>query len=224
MSTVPTAILQVLVSLVVTGVLIGCAPAPALIVLDVVSAAVNAGAAYSEANTPTSAEAWQNDRLESLQQHASVGDFAAQYQLGIYYQSIQHASAQTWICRAANAGYAQAQLALGHWYNEDRNNEDLWPFIDIRPDNREAFVWYNLARINGVDTASLYLANIVSVMRTSGQLAEAQARLSSWSPRGCGFFSLAPSSVADYSSEEFMEGVANHLAGESRLFDSTAPV
>ena len=112
---------------------------------------------------------------------------------GLMHQSLGNSDAWGWVCRAANAGYPQAQLQLGHWYNEDRNREDLWPFISLRPDNRKAYVWYSLAADNGNLFAAQLRDRLARNDMTAEQVAAARERLARWSPGSCGILSTARS-------------------------------
>jgi TPR repeat protein len=93
---------------------------------------------------------------EILQVNAAEGDPESQYQLGMFYVSKRDGAALQWVCRAAAAGHSKAQLQMGHWYSEDRLQSDLWPFIDIRPNDNQAYAWYSLAEKNGDEDAALF--------------------------------------------------------------------
>ncbi len=182
-------LLRLIIVLPLTLAVSGCLVAPPiLIAADVVSAAMKAGVDYAEKNKPTSKQLWEEARVDRLQRRAQSGDVEAQYELGLVHQAAQSGGARHWVCRAANSGLARAQAHMGHWYNEDRKREDLWPFIDIRPDNKKAFVWYSLAESNG-DVMSLnYRNRIMNNAMTTGDLDEARVRLTEWAPEQCGGF------------------------------------
>ncbi len=170
---------------------------PVMIAVDVLTAAVKAGADYAEKNKPTPEERWQQSKLDRLTRRANDGDLDAQYELGLIHQAASSGKAKMWVCRAANNGLARAQTHMGHWYNEDRKQEDLWPFIDIRPDNREAFVWYSLAEANGNIFASNFRNNLESESMSSDEIAKARNLLSRWKPAYCGFIASTSRPTAD---------------------------
>jgi len=176
----------------------GCLfPPPVMIAADVMTAAIKAGADYAEKNKPTDEERWEQSKLDRLTRRANEGDLDAQYELGLVHQAASSGKAKNWVCRAANNGLARAQAHMGHWYNEDRRQEDLWPFIDIRPDNREAFVWYSLAEANGDVFASNFRQNLAHQSMSPDDVAEAQDRLSRWKPAYCGFLASTSRPTAD---------------------------
>ena len=176
----------------------GCLVAPpVMIAADVMSAAIKAGADYAEKNKPTPEERWEQSKLDRLTRRADDGDLDAQYQLGLVHQAASSGRAKVWVCRAANNGLARAQAHMGHWYNEDRKQEDLWPFIDIRPDNRDAFVWYSLAEANGDMFAGNFRENLSHESMSPDELAEAQNRLSRWEPVYCGFLASTSRPTGD---------------------------
>jgi TPR repeat protein len=170
---------------------------PVMIAVDVLAAAVKAGADYAEKNKPTPEERWEQSKLDRLTRRANDGDLDAQYELGLIHQAASSGKAKMWVCRAANNGLARAQTHMGHWYNEDRKQEDLWPFIDIRPDNREAFVWYSLAEANGNIFAGNFRNNLESESMSSDEIAKARNLLSRWKPAYCGFFASTSRPSAD---------------------------
>lgn len=175
----------------------GCLIAPEIMIAaDVVSAAMKAGVDYAEKSKPTPEQRWEQAKVERLERRALGGDVEAQYEMGLVLQAAHSAKAKQWICRAANNGLARAQAHMGHWYNEDRNREDIWPFIDIRPDNREAFVWYSLAEVNGDAMSVSYRDRLEKNAMDSAQVVDARGRLAEWSPGYCGSFSATTASAA----------------------------
>ncbi len=170
---------------------------PVMIAADVLTAAVKAGVDYAEKNKPTPEERWQQSKLDRLTRRANDGDLDAQYELGLIHQAASSGKAKIWVCRAANNGLARAQTHMGHWYNEDRKQEDLWPFIDIRPDNREAFVWYSLAEANGNIFAGNFRNNLESESMSSDDIVKARNLLSRWKPAYCGFLASTSPPTAD---------------------------
>ncbi len=170
---------------------------PVMIAADVMTAAIKAGAHYAEKNKPTPEERWEQSKLDRLTRRANDGDLDAQYQLGLVHQAASSGKAKLWVCRAANNGLARAQAHMGHWYNEDRKQEDLWPFIDIRPDNRDAFVWYSLAEANGDSFAGNFREILSDESLSPDDLAEARNRLSRWRPTYCGFLASTSRPTGD---------------------------
>ena len=182
-------LLRLITLLPLTLAVSGCLVAPPIMIAaDVVSAAMKASIDYAEKNKPTSEQLWEKARIDRLQRRAQSGDVEAQYEMGLIHQAAQSSGARHWVCLAANSGLARAQAHMGHWYNEDRKREDLWPFIDIRPDNKKAFVWYSLAESNG-DVMSLnYRNRMVKNAMTTGDLDQARMHLTEWAPEQCGGF------------------------------------
>ena len=84
---------------------------------------------------------------------------------------------------------------MGHWYNEDRNREDIWPFIDIRPDNKKAYVWYSLAESNGDLISLSYRERLERKVLRPDELAQARAELEEWTPESCGLFTAVASTT-----------------------------
>lgn len=129
---------------------------------------------------------WREAQFAQLERKARAGDVDAQFHLGTFFIQAQQAQAQQWICAAANHGHAGAQLQYGHWFNEDRKHEDLFPFIRITPNNSEAFFWYSLAVQNGESRAGLFRDSLVYGGLHAVETDQARARLASWSAQDCG--------------------------------------
>ena len=177
-------------------VISGCLVAPQIMIAaDVVSAAMKAGVHYAEKNKPTTEERWEEARIDRLERRAQDGDIEAQYELGLIYQRAKSGRAKHWVCRAANNGLARAQAHMGHWYNEDRKREDIWPFIDIRPNNETAFVWYSLAESNGDLISFSYRERLEKNVMSAEELMVARARLDDWQPENCGWFTAVASTT-----------------------------
>jgi TPR repeat protein len=123
---------------------------------------------------------------EMLRSDAKQGDSRAQYELGLFYLKKGESRAGQWICEAASNGYPEAQLLMGHWFNEDRNDNDQWPFITTRPDDRYAYLWYSLADASGEYTASLFLQDLQRKRMTAEEIDQSRQWLAAWQPRGCG--------------------------------------
>lgn len=173
----------------------GCLVAPQIMIAaDVVSAAMKAGVDYAEKNKPTPDQMWLKASIDRLERRAHGGDVAAQYELGLIYQRIKSGRARHWVCRAANNGLPRAQAHMGHWYNEDRKREDIWPFIDIRPDNTKAYLWYSLAESSGDLISMSYRERLEKNVMSAEELADARARLGEREPDNCGLFTAVASS------------------------------
>jgi TPR repeat protein len=174
-----------------------------MIAANVASAALKAGVEYAEKNKPSPEETFRWAKIELLEEQANGGDVDAQYAMGIYYQATREARARHWICRAAAGGHPRAQLQYGHWYNEDRNREDLWPFIGISPDNREAWRWYSLAAENG-EIGALHHIERLEVAGLDRQALEQGQAGRVGSPASCGVFTAlrAPGAPAETSPTE----------------------
>lgn len=149
------------------------------------SAAIQTAAEQAEKNRPTPEQLWQAAQFEKLEREAHAGSPEAQYRLGTYYIQAQESTAQTWICAAANQGHARAQLQYGHWFNEDRTREDLFPFISITPNNSDAYLWYALATQNGEPRAAHFRDSLIYGGIQTVKLDQARARLENWSAQDC---------------------------------------
>lgn len=129
---------------------------------NIVSAA---GAAAVDASRDSRREEGDAVRARGMQQYlaelgAEQGIAGDELAFGRLLTEQRDPDAFHWMCQAAMAGLPDAQLQLGHWYNEDRLREDLWPFIDARPDNATARAWYSAAASNGEGLALIYLATL----------------------------------------------------------------
>ena len=173
-----------------------CMGPEVMIATNVASAAFQAAVEHAEKNKPTPSEAWRASRREYLEDQSRAGNPTAQYALGQLYQFHRRTDAHYWICEAANNGHPAAQVQLGHWYNEDRLQEDPWPFIPVRPDNREAYLWYQLAEANGDDSAALFSEPLVNGALSGEDLKTARALVDGWAPGSCGVLATADADVA----------------------------
>jgi TPR repeat protein len=165
--------------------LTGCIDPVSMIASSVLSAALKTAMEQAEKNRPTSEQLWQQAQLEQLEFDAQAGNPAAQFKLGQYYIHMQDPTAQVWVCAAANQGHARAQLQYGHWYNEDRAREDLFPFIAIVPNNSDAYLWYALAAENGEPRAPHFRDSLIYSGIQTSKLDQARARLTNWSGQPC---------------------------------------
>ncbi len=168
------------------GALAGCVSVAGTIASSVASAAIKTAIAQHEKNKPTPEQLWQDAQMASLERRAIGGELEAQYQLGTYYLVRQEPTGADWICQAANMGHPAAQLQYGHFYNEDRKYEDLYPFLSLPPNNVEAFVWYSLAARHGEPRAGHFRDSLTGGMLGVNQLREAERRLAGWQPIDCG--------------------------------------
>ena len=168
------------------GCLTGCVSVAGTIASTVASAAIKTAIEQSENSKPTPEQLWQDAQMASLERRAIGGELEAQYQLGTYYLVIQEPTAADWICQAANMGHAKAQLQYGHFFNEDRKREDLYPFLSIHPNNVEAFVWYSLSARHGEPRAGHFRDSLMSGALGIGRLRQAETQLASWQPIDCG--------------------------------------
>ena len=165
--------------------LAGCVDPVSMVASSVLSAAIKTAVEQAEKNQPTPDELWQEAQFAKLEREARAGAPEAQYRLGTYYIQTQESTAQTWICAAANQGHARAQLQYGHWFNEDRAREDLFPFINITPNNSDAYLWYALAAQNGEPRASHFRDSLIYGGIQTNKLDQARARLENWLAQDC---------------------------------------
>lgn len=185
-SRIPARVVSVLL-LVVSALLAGCVGVGTTIASSVLSAAIKTAVEQSQNNKPSPEQMWHDAQIASLEHRAVNGDVEAQFQIGTYYLMHQEPTAERWICQAANQGHPKAQLQYGHWFNEDRKREDLFPFIGLNPDNVQAFVWYSLAANSGESRAPLFRDSLLSGAMTSQQVELARTRFASWTPNPCGY-------------------------------------
>ena len=152
---------------------------------NLAQAAVRTAMEYNEANAPTPEELWEQEQRELLESRAARGDLAAHYELGRVAARKEQRDAEHWICMAANKGHPKSLLQMGHWYNEDRDDEDLWPYIAISPDNRKAWVYYSLAAERGELMGAAYRDALAQGAMSESELRVAELRLAGWKPVTC---------------------------------------
>ncbi len=182
------ATLRLMVATVACGLVAGCGAASTFFLVgNVVNAAGTAAMEHQEKRQRArdDQEVMQEAMADMLQYRAAHGDLDAQYRLGLLYQSRRRSEARGWICRAAQAGHPGAQLQMGHWYSEDRSGSDMWPFIHVSLDDREAYVWYSLAERNGEPSAPAFRKQMELDRMSVKEIDEANRRLSAWEPGGC---------------------------------------
>jgi TPR repeat protein len=171
---------------VLLGILLaGCGGPEAMIISSVVQAAVKTAVAQAEKNRPTPEQLWHEAQVANLERRAIGGDVEAQFQIGTYYLLLQEPVAQRWICEAASRGHAKAQLQYGHWFNEDRTREDLFPFIAITPDNTRAYVWYSLAADRGEPRAPHFRDSVLRAGMPSHAVQAGDTGIAGWTPGPC---------------------------------------
>ena len=178
---------RVVVALALSSALLsGCVDPVSIVASSVLSAAFKTAVEQAEKNRPTPEDRWHEMQLSVLEREARGGTAESQFRLGTYYIQTQESKAEVWICAAANQGHARAQLQYGHWFNEDRAREDLFPFINITPNNADAFLWYALAAQNGEPRASHFRDSLIYGGIQTVKLDQARARLANWSSQDCG--------------------------------------
>jgi len=133
-----------------------------MLVGGIVNAAGTAALEASDRNHAPTAEA---GRSSAMTEHlarlgATSGDPQAAYVLATLLTERGDSRGLHWMCEAAQAGHGGAQLQLGHWYNQDREREDPWPFIGADPDDRVAAYWYGEASRNGKKIAVIFLDSL----------------------------------------------------------------
>lgn len=163
----------------------GCGDPVSMVASSVISAAVQTGIETAQKNRADPEKLWQQLQLAQAEQQAIGGDADAQFQLGIYYLLRREAAAAAWICQAANQGHVKAQLQYGHLFNEDRKQEDLFPFIAIAPDDAVAFVWYSLSANQGNPRAMLFRDSLKQSRLNSRELHTAMQAIAAWRPAPC---------------------------------------
>ena len=179
-----------------TGLVAGCGGPETMIASSIISAAVRTTIEQAAKNRPTPEQLWHEAQVAQLERRAIAGDVEAQFQIGTYYLVLQEPVSQQWICTAANGGHAKAQLQYGHWFNEDRAREDLFPFINISPDNAMAYMWYDLAAANGEPRAPHFRDNLIYGGMPVAQLDRGRARVANWTPQPCDADPIRTAAVA----------------------------
>ncbi len=156
-----------------------------MIASNLAQAAIRTAIDYNEANAPTPDELWEREQLALLESRAERGDLEAHYELGRAAARKEQRDAEHWICVAANRGHPKSLLQMGHWYNEDRDEEDQWPYIAISPDNRKAWVYYSLAAERGEPVGAAYRDALADRAMNETELRAAEQRLAAWKPVTC---------------------------------------
>jgi hypothetical protein len=97
------------------------------------------------------------------------------------------------LCKIANDGYGKAQSEVGYWHKSSAwsawkgtaNNRLPWlKEIGIEPNNRIAFMWYELAVLNGDSTAVAGRGYVAADM-TAEEIAQAEQMVRDWKPGDC---------------------------------------
>ena len=137
----------------------GCGPlSGVMLVGNIVNAA---GIAVVDASNEAREARGEAERERGIDEHlawmnAESGDSDGAYKIATLLSERHDPDAMRWMCEAARGGHPRAQLQVGHWYNEDRRREDLWPFIGVSPDDDVAYQWYTAALDNGEDRAFIF--------------------------------------------------------------------
>lgn len=184
------------------AMLSGCGGPETMIASSILSAAIRTTIEQAAKNQPTPEQLWHEAQVAQLERRALAGDTEAQFQMGTYFLLLQEPVAQQWICAAANGGHPRAQLQFGHWYNEDRAREDLFPFIRVSPDNAAAYMWYDLAAANGEPRAPHFRDSLIYAGMPVTQLEQGRARVASWTPQPCDGPPLRTASVSSGSRQD----------------------
>ena len=161
----------------------GCVfPPEVTIASSIAQAAIKAGMRYAEENKPTPEQAWASEQTNRLAHSAGQGDKDAQFQLAQQLQAQKKPDAATWMCRAAQAGHAQAQRQVGHWFNEDRRREDIWPYIRLTPSDKKAYAWYVLAKSSGDTVSGVFQYQVARRSLSVEEASAIDARITRWIP------------------------------------------
>jgi TPR repeat protein len=108
--------------------------------------------------------------VQFLTQAANLGHIPAHLALAAQFEAEnQPEKARPWLLQAARKGSARAQYLLGDSYARGRGGT---------ADNKEAYVWYSLALLNGESRAKPEIDRQAALL-TSAQLDEAQVRIQS---------------------------------------------
>lgn len=103
--------------------------------------------------------------LELYKRAAQLGYAPAQYRLGTCHEfellgcKTEPQTALKWYAKAADQGFAEAELALSHWYLTGtpatalEDPEHLEEHIVIKPSEEDAFVWAKRAAMQGLPKA-----------------------------------------------------------------------
>jgi len=168
-----------------------CGGPETMIASSLISAALRTAVDQAQKNRPTPEQMWHEAQVASLERRAIAGDPEAQFQIGTYYLVLQEPVSRQWICAAANQGHPKAQLQYGHWFNEDRSREDLFPFIAVTPDNSTAYMWYDLAATNGEPRAPHFRDSLIYAGMPADTLERGRASVVAWTPGSCAGATIA---------------------------------
>lgn len=131
-------------------------------------------------------------RAEELKPIAEQGDSAASFKIFQLLASDPKTTVEAWeyLCKAANAGFPEAQIEVAHWHRtkawydlEDGQREQL-NTANVQPDDQTAYAWYRLAEENNADFAATYRKSIGDHM-TPDELAQAEQMVHDWTPGDC---------------------------------------
>jgi len=112
--------------------------------------------------------------VQETRKRAEKGDAASQFAL---YRIADAPERFVWLCRAADQGYAAAQLELGRLY---------WKGLKgVKQDSRWAYAWYSLAAQGGYKDWEVWELPSLTSQMTPRQLSQAQQMLAEWEPGQC---------------------------------------
>jgi hypothetical protein len=107
------------------------------------------------------------------------GDVVELYRIGIifFYFREKMETGYRLICHAAHRNFNRAQDHMASWYEGEENYDT--PFIPT--DNVQAYKWYTLASMNGLESSKEEIAALGDRM-TLNQVAEAERLVAEWQP------------------------------------------
>jgi uncharacterized protein len=115
------------------------------------------------------------DSVEQIRAKASLGDAAAQFNIGVMYyegQGVQqdYNQAAAWYRKAAGQGHAKAQFNLGVIYKKGQG---------VPQDYAQAYMWVNLGAAKGFEDAVRMRDNLLKKL-TPSQIEEGQRLAREW--------------------------------------------
>ena len=120
--------------------------------------------------------------MDRYRARVEQGDAEAQFQL--YTRDKPDEKSLTWLCLAANQGYALAQEEFGDLHAGVYGGE--WSDAGFaEPDRVRAYMWYSLAASSGHRRAR-FSKNTLANQMTPAQIAEAERIAAEWKPGDCG--------------------------------------
>lgn len=133
--------------------------------------------------------------LAPLEQWVTKGNQPAAFAYYKHLSSKREMFTEAWgiLCKIANESYGKAQSEVGYWHKSSAwsawkgtaNNRLPWlKEIEIEPNNRIAFMWYELAVLNGDSTAVAGRGYVAADM-TAEEIAQAEQMVRDWKPGDC---------------------------------------